>query len=161
LILQEAFSDDDLEDDARTRSILGVVILAVNPLSPSTITTLLGSDTKDVLPSLSPAKSLPILQEDSCHPVRPFHKSFLNFITDPTWYTNPRFHISPTDHHLQILMSCFGLIVVRFMTVDSGLPHPKTPQPSISNVNFLTLFGLLFFGYFIVINSISLPNIIR
>ena len=109
-ILREAFSDDDPEDDARTRSVLSVVILAVNPLSPSTIATLLGYDTEDVLPSLSPAKSLLILQEDSRHPVRPFHKSFPDFITDPTRCTDPRFHISPTDHHLQILMRCFGLM---------------------------------------------------
>jgi len=110
-ILQEAFSDDDdPEDDAKTRSVLGVVILAVNPLSPSAIATLLGFDTEDVPPLLSLAKSLLVLQDDPSHPVRPFHKSFPDFITDPARCTNARFHIPPADHHLQFLMSCLGLM---------------------------------------------------
>ena len=47
-ILQEAFGDDDPEDDSMVRSVLGAAILAINPLSPSTITALLGFDTTDV-----------------------------------------------------------------------------------------------------------------
>ena len=110
-ILREAFSDDDdPEDDAKTRSVLGVVILAVNPLSPSAIATLLGFDTEDVPPLLSLAKSLLVFQEDPSYPVRPFHKSFPDFITDPARCTNPRFHIPPADHHLQFLTSCLGLM---------------------------------------------------
>ena len=109
-ILQEAFSDDDPEDDAKTRSVLGVVIFAVNPLSPSDIAILLGYDTEDVPPLLSPAKSLLVFQEDPSHPVRVFHKSFLDFITDPTRCTDKRFYISPPVHHLQLLMGCLGLM---------------------------------------------------
>jgi len=108
-ILQEAFGDGDSEDDAKTRSALGVVILAVNPLSPSAIATLLGYDTEDVPPLLLPAKSLLILQDDVNHPVRPFHKSFPDFITDPSRCTNKRFYISLPDHHLKFLMNCLGL----------------------------------------------------
>ena len=109
-ILQEAFSDNDPEDDAKTRSVLGAIVLTVNPLSPSTIATLLGYDTEDVPPLLSPAKSLLVLQEDVSHPVRPFHKSFPDFITDLTRCTDERFLISPPDHHLRLLISCLNLM---------------------------------------------------
>ena len=108
-ILQEAFGDD-LQDDPKTRSALGAVVLAANPLSPSTIATLLGSDADDILPLLSSVKSLLILQDDVDHPVRPFHKSFPDFVTDPTRCTNQRFHISPPDHHLQLLIGCLDLM---------------------------------------------------
>ena len=108
-ILQEAFSDNDPEDDARVRSILGAVILAVNPLSSSMIATLLGYDAEDVPHSLSLAKSLLVLQGDPGHPVLPFHKSFSDFITDSTRCTDKRFHISPADHHLQLLTGCLDL----------------------------------------------------
>ena len=94
-VLRGSFDDDDPEYDAKTRSILSAVVLAANPLSPSTITTLLGLNTKDISPLLSSVNSLLILQEDVNHPVRPFHKSFPDFITDPTRCINPRFHISP------------------------------------------------------------------
>ena len=109
-ILQEAFGDDDPEDDSMVRSVLGAVILATNPLSPSTIATLLGFHTSDVLLRLLSAHSLLILQEDINHPVRPFHKSFPDFITDPTWCTNQRFQVSPVDRHLELLHGCLGLM---------------------------------------------------
>ena len=74
------------------------------------IATLLGFDTEDVLFSLSSVNSLLVLEEDPIHPVRPFHKSFPDFITDPTRCTDPRFLISPPHHHLQLLTGCLDLM---------------------------------------------------
>ena len=109
-ILQEAFSCDDPEDDLEVRSILGAVVLPTDPLSPSTIATLLELDPEDVFLPLSSVHSLLLLQEDIHHPVRPFHKSFPDFIINPTRCTNPRFYISPPDHHLQLLVCCLNLM---------------------------------------------------
>ena len=109
-ILQEAFSGDDPEDDPRTRSVLGAVTLMANPLSPSTIATLLGFRTEGVFLRLSSVHSLLILQEDLNHPVRPFHKSFPDFIVDTTRCINERFYISPPAHHLELLVGCLKLM---------------------------------------------------
>ena len=109
-ILREAFGDDDPGDDPRTRSVLGAVVFAVNPLSPSTIATLLGFDAEDVLPLLSSVHSLLILQEDAHHPVRPFHKSFPDFIVDQTRCDSQRFRVSPTRHHPELLAGCLELM---------------------------------------------------
>ena len=107
-ILQAAFGDDDPEDDRRVRSVLGAVVLAANPLSPSTIAALLDSRIADVSLRLLSVHSLLILQ-DANHPVRPFHKSFPDFITDSVRCTNRRFHITP-DHHLELLTGCLELM---------------------------------------------------
>ena len=120
-ILQEAFGNDP-EDDPRTCSVLGAVVLAINPLSPSTIATLLGFDIEDVPPLLSSVNSLLILQEDVNHPVQPFHKSFPDFITDPTRCTNQRFYISPPGHHLELLVSCLSLMNQRLEKNMCQLP---------------------------------------
>ena len=109
-ILQEAFGRDDPEDDHKIRSVLGGMILAANPLSPSAIATLLGFDTEDIFPLLSSIGSLLILQEDVDQPVRPFHKSFADFITDPTRCTNKRFYISPPSHHPELVVCCLKLM---------------------------------------------------
>ena len=109
-ILQEAFGRDKPEYDAKTRSVIGAVVLAANPLSPSSIATLLGFNAEDVPLILSSVNSLLILQDNPNHPVQPFHKSFPDFITDPTRCTNPRFHISPSDHHAQLLIGCLDLM---------------------------------------------------
>jgi len=107
-ILQEALGSD-LEDDPKILSVLGAVILAINPLSPSAIAMLLGFNVDDVLPILSSVNSLLILQ-DVHHPVRPFHKSFPDFITDPTRCTNQRFYISAPNHHSELLVGCLNLM---------------------------------------------------
>jgi len=108
-ILREAFGDEHLDDDAETLSILGTVVLAANPLSPSIIATLLGFDTSHVRLLLSGANSL-ILQGGADHAVRPFHKSFPDFITDPTRCTDKRFYISPPDRHSQLLVCSLELM---------------------------------------------------
>ena len=108
-ILQEAFGDD-LEDDPKTRSVLGAVVLAANPLSASAIAALLGFDAEDVLPLLSSVSSLLILGEDINRPVQPFHKSFPDFVTDPVRCSDERFYISPPDHHLELLIGCLDLM---------------------------------------------------
>ena len=109
-ILQEAFDYDDPEDDHKIQSVLGAVVLATNPLSPSAIAMLLGLDTEDVSPILSSASSLLILQEDVDSPAQPFHKSFPDFIMNPDRCTDKRFHISPSTHHLELLVGCLELM---------------------------------------------------
>ena len=108
-ILQDAFGDDDVEDDSQVRSVLGAVVLAANPLSPSTIETLLNLSTGSAFLQLLSVHLL-LMLEDSNHVVQPFHKSFPDFITDSTRCTNPRFHISPADHHPELLSGCLKLM---------------------------------------------------
>ena len=108
-ILQEVFSDDLPEDDDEVRSVLGTVVLAQNPLSPVAIATLLGFDTNDVTLILSSVSSLLILHDDVNRPVRPFHKSFPDFITSSARCTNQRIHIPP-HQHLSLFVSCLELM---------------------------------------------------
>ena len=109
-ILQGAFVESDPENDTRIRSVLGAVVLATNPLSLSTIAALLCLDIEDVLPLLLSANSLLALQEDTDHPVRPFHKSFPDFIVDPARCTDPRFRVHPPDRHAELLFGCLELM---------------------------------------------------
>ena len=109
-ILEGAFGSDHPRDDPKVRSILGAVILATNPLSPSTIGSLFGFNVTDVFLRLSSVHSLLILPGDINCPVRPFHKSFPDFITDPSRCINQRFQISPPDCHLEILLGCLELM---------------------------------------------------
>ena len=103
-ILQEAFGDDDPENDSRIRSVLGAVVLAANPLSPSAIAALLGFESEEVFPILLSVNSLLILQEDIDQPVRTFHKSFLDFIVNPARCPTSRFRVCPPDQHAELLV---------------------------------------------------------
>ena len=125
-ILQEAFSHDDPEDDPRIRSVIGAVILAANPLSPSTIATLLGFSAESTFSRLSSIHSLLILQEDINHHVQSFHKSFPDFIVDPNRCTNQRFCVSPPDHHSELLIGCLELMTKRLEKNMCKLPDAVT-----------------------------------
>jgi len=109
-IIQEAFGNGHPHNDPKVRSVLGAVVLAANPLSPSAIAALLGFDVKEVSPILLSAHSLLTLHKDDDRPVRPFHKSFPDFIVDPARCTNPRFRVCPLDQHKVLLIGCLELI---------------------------------------------------
>jgi len=108
-ILQEAFCKDNTKRQAVVRSVLSAVILAINPLSPSAIATLMGCECDEVLPLLESIQSLLVLHEDTNHPIRPFHKSFPDFITDPSRCNDSRFYISP-NYHIELVLRCLELV---------------------------------------------------
>ena len=108
-ILQEAFHGNNTEDDAIVRSVLSAVVLAANPLPLSVIATLVCFKCDEVLCLLESIQSLLLLPEDPSYPAQPFHKSFPDFITDPTRCTDQRFYISP-DHHIKLALCCLKLM---------------------------------------------------
>jgi len=59
---------------------------------------------------LTALQSLLILDEDTAQPVKSFHKSFPDFVTDPDRCIDPRFYISPGNSHLQLTISCLTLL---------------------------------------------------
>ena len=121
-ILQEAFGGDDPEDDPRIRSILGAVVLAANPLSPFAIAALLGFEPEEVYSILSLVHSLLVLQEHINQPVRPFHKSFPDFVVDPARCTDQRFRIFPPDQHVKLLVGCLETMNRELERNMCGLP---------------------------------------
>ena len=109
-IFQIAFSDEDPEVYSKVRSTVGAVILLVNPLPPSAITELIGLDPEQVILFLALVQSLLTFDEDPSQPVKPFHKSFPDFITDPSRCLDTRFYISPGDSHLELARNCLRLM---------------------------------------------------
>ena len=64
-ILQKAFGNDEPKHDTMTLSILGAIVVATNPISPSAIAMLLELDTEDVFTVLS-SGSLPPYPSGRC-----------------------------------------------------------------------------------------------
>ena len=100
-------------------------MLAANPLLPSVIAALLGIDPLSVFPQLLSVYSLLLLQ-DGNYPVQPFHKSFLDFIVDPTRCTNQRFCISPPNHHSELIIGCLELMNQRLEKNMCNIPDGVT-----------------------------------
>ena len=109
-ILQMAFSEGDPEVYSRVGSTIGAVVLLVNPLPSSAIAKLVSLDPVEVVLFLTLVQSLLVFSEDSTQPVKPFHKSFPDFITDPSRCTDTRFYISPNKMHLKLVMGCLRMM---------------------------------------------------
>ncbi|KAF9644139.1 hypothetical protein BDM02DRAFT_3190869 [Thelephora ganbajun] len=109
-ILKTAFSEEDSEVDSKVRSIVGTVVLLVNPLPPSVIAELIGLDPDEVTQFLTLFQSLLASDEESGQPVKLFHKSFPDFITDPSRCTDTRFWISPKILYLELALNCLRVI---------------------------------------------------
>ena len=109
-ILQTAFNEEDSEVYSKVRSVIGAVVLAVNPLPPSGITELVGLDPEEVILFLTLVQSLFALDEDSNQPMKSFHKSFPDFITDPSRCTDARLYICPRNAHLELATNCLRMM---------------------------------------------------
>ena len=109
-IVQAAFGEEDSGTLSKVRSTIGAVVLLVNPLPPSGIAELVGLDPEEVILFLASVHSLLAIDEDSSQPVKPFHKSFPDFITDPLRCTDARFYISPENLHLELAMDCLRVM---------------------------------------------------
>ena len=108
--LQNAFNKTSTTDDERIQSVISVVILAVNPLPPSAIATLINLGKQQVLNILRLIQSFLTLSENSDLPVLPFHKSFPDFITDSLRCPEGRFHIPPQTGHLKLALHCLKIM---------------------------------------------------
>ena len=109
-ILEVAFGKQDSEVHSKVRSTIGAVVLLANPLPPPGIAELIGIDPEEVILFLTLVQSLLAFDEDFNHPVKPFHKSFPDFITDPSRCPDERFHISPGSLHLELAISCLRVM---------------------------------------------------
>jgi len=114
-VLEQAFHDVDSHDHelySHFKSVVGAVLLIFHPLSINTLSDLMrGCGTpSEVSTSLRTLHSLLLIPEDTEDPVRIFHKSFPDFLTDPERCTNPQFFVDPSVHHRDVLLSCLNVM---------------------------------------------------
>jgi hypothetical protein len=108
-ILRDGCCRNNVVGDAMVRSVLSAVIPVANPISPSAIAVLMGRECDEVLSTLQSIRSLLVLHDDVNEPIRLFHKSFSDFVTDPSRCTDVRFYIPPL-YHTELVLSFLKLM---------------------------------------------------
>jgi len=114
-VLNQAFQDVDFCDHqlySHLKSVVGAVLLIFHPLSIKTLSDLLvncGTPAR-MTSSLRTLHSLLLVPDNIDNPIRIFHKSFPDFLTDPGRCTDRRFFIDPPIHHNEILLSCLNVM---------------------------------------------------
>ena len=117
-VLEQAFHDVDSHDHdlySRFKSVVGIVVLIFHPLSINTLSDLLSNDCTPprISTSLRTLHSVLLVPDSTDDPVRVFHKSFPDFLTDPGRCTDHRFFIDPLVYHKEILFACLDVMKKR------------------------------------------------
>jgi len=114
-VLSQAFQDVGFHDHelySHLKSVVGAVLLIFHPLSIKTLSDLLincGTPTR-MTSSLRTLHSLLLVPDNIDEPIRIFHKSFPDFLTDPGRCTDSRFFIDPSVYHNEVLFSCLNVM---------------------------------------------------
>jgi len=110
-VLEQAIDDTDADAKemySHLRTTVGAVLLVLNPLSMTALSDLLG--VSNISATLHSLHSLLLVPEGIEDPIRPFHKSFPDFLMDPTRCKDVRFFVEPAVHHAEVLLSCINLM---------------------------------------------------
>ena len=126
-ILELAFRGVDCQQElelySRFRVVVGAVLLVFHPLSRKALSDLIRNcgTTSRIFTTLNSLHSLldvPVSEDD---PIRVFHKSFPDFLTDRTRCKEERFFVDPPVLHEVILFSCLDLMKERLKKNICGL----------------------------------------
>ena len=110
--------DADAEEiHSRLRTVVGAVLLVFNPLSVGALSDLLRMSS--IPTTLRTLHSLLLVPdpEKTEDPIRPFHKSFPDFLTDPKRCGDKWFFVEPAVYHTEILLSCLNLMRERLKNI--------------------------------------------
>jgi hypothetical protein len=95
----------------RRRAILGLLVVARDPLSATSLASILGiSQIYLVTTCLNGLHSLLVIPADTLRPIRFHHKSFPDFLTNQDRCTDTRFYIDTNEHHFFIMQRCFSIM---------------------------------------------------
>jgi len=110
-VLRDAFSGiDEGSVFVNLKHILSAVVLALNPLSRDGLVKLLGIESAVISTTLRHLHSILLIPTDGSKAIRVFHKSFPDFLQDPSRCPDPRFHIDFPTHHGDMTLSCLALM---------------------------------------------------
>jgi len=112
-VLEQAVADVDTDDDDGEihrcfRTVVGTVVLVFNPLSIKALSDLLRMTS--ILTTLHSLHSLLLIPDGPEDPVRIFHKSFPDFLTDNKRCKYKQLFVDPAVHHAEIVLSCLKLM---------------------------------------------------
>ena len=112
-ILQQAFGGVDPGNSQlylRFQTVVGAVLLLFNPLPIKDLSDLLGCRTQYIQNATRFLHSLLLMPGRIEDPIQIFHKSFSDFLMDPSRCKDEKFVVKPAVHHAKILLVC-----LRFM----------------------------------------------
>jgi len=108
---------------SRLSLVVGSVVLLCEPISVSSLAILLGLEPRVILNSIRSLHSVLLVPDSDTLPLRMFHKSLLDYITDRDRCKDQRFYVDLPIHHARLARECFDLMKTRLRTNICDLPQ--------------------------------------
>jgi hypothetical protein len=111
-ILKEAVSEKAIKLASKLQSILGILVVARDLISATTVASLMGGDwdAEDVRVALDGLYSVLVVPEDERDPLQFYHKSFPDFLVDSSRCTDSRFQINRDDYEFTMAQKCLTVM---------------------------------------------------
>jgi hypothetical protein len=107
-VLSDSVGDDrDPSHAALIQRVVATVTLAAVPVTIDTLSDIIGDDAHAVVRTLSSVLLVPERSLASEEPVRAFHPSFHDFLTNKNRCTDPRFVVNTAAEHSRLAARCF------------------------------------------------------
>jgi signal recognition particle GTPase len=92
------------------QKVVGAIIVLQQPQSFAALSALLGVEEDDVDYILRPLRAVFDISENVNEPIRTFHQSFPDYVTDRDRCKDTNFCISTSDHHAQMAYRCLQIM---------------------------------------------------
>jgi energy-coupling factor transporter ATP-binding protein EcfA2 len=110
-ILGRVYGEKGDKQMDRRRAILGLLVVARDPLSATSIASVLNIPHVNlVMTCLNGLHSLLVIPKDTSRPIQFHHKSFPDFLTNRDRCTDARFYIDTDEHHFMVMQGCFNIM---------------------------------------------------
>jgi hypothetical protein len=136
VFLQSLAGIDILDADFfdRLQLVVGSVVLAFNPLSCTDLARILNISQGGVRTAIRLLHSVLIVPESNSELLRICHKSFADFLTDPSRCVDRRFYIEPSALHTKLVMRCLRLMNKSLKKNICGF-HPYAMNRDINDLD--------------------------
>jgi hypothetical protein len=115
--------------------VAATVILAALPLTINTLSEIIGQDVNAVVRSLSSVLLVPERSLASKEPVRAFHRSLHDFLTDTSRCTDKRFAVDPSTEHGRFATRCFNQMYKTLKKDICDIRDPFLLNRDVPNLN--------------------------
>jgi hypothetical protein len=125
-MLENGCADVDAGDFnyfSRLLVVISSVVLLWDPISIASLGMLLGLRPKAILTSIRSLHSVLLVPDSESNPIRVFHKSFPDYLTDHERCKDDRFYVDSPVHHSRLAIRCFELMKARLRKNMCNLPQ--------------------------------------
>jgi hypothetical protein len=141
VLLDAVMTADESEDDTdeasadlcqRLQAVLAVVVLAQTPLRIEALATLSGQSRDQAHIAVSSVTAL--LLVDLAEPVRIFHPSFPDFVTDPARFDDSRLCVKPAEQHAKLALRCLLVMNTDLRYDICDIRDPATANADVADL---------------------------